>query len=369
MFYLAYYSFIVGSIIQIGYWSLLFSRLAFFKVKKVPVSPEKRPVSVVICAKNEAENLQKYLPKILSQNYPNFEVIVVNDVSTDATAQILLSISTEYSHLKIVTLTSAERAVKGKKYALTKGIEVAKYPILLLTDADCEPASEFWIDSMQAYISDEKSIGIAYGPMFKGKGWLNGLARIETINTAIQYFSFAIWGKPYMGVGRNLIYKKALFDKADGFNSHGHIASGDDDLFVSQIADARNVSIILNPETFMYSEAKTTLASYFRQKGRHLTTSSHYQLLHKALLSVYAWTLFALHFYFFILINLETNVNLVVFLYLIRLIIFWSVNFVIFKKLKVFDLWWVLPIWDIIYLIYLTGLFPSLLFRNTSKWT
>jgi glycosyltransferase involved in cell wall biosynthesis len=363
-----YYSFLIGSILQILYWGVLFGRLAFFKIKKTLPVTEQPPVSVIICAKNEATNLQKYLPSILKQNYLTFEVIVVNDNSSDDTEKILNQFKKQYNHLKIINLHSEERAVKGKKYALSKGINSAKYPNLLLTDADCEASSPEWITFMQSYQSNERNIGLGYGPMFRHSGWLNILTRLETTYTAIQYFSFALWKMPYMGVGRNLTYKKQVFDRVNGFQSHGHIASGDDDLFISEASKGQKINVILNEETFMYSEPKADLDSFLTQKGRHLSTSTHYRMIHKILLGGYSVSLFSLHVYFFILIMLQISVNLLLFLYLARLIIFWAVNYSIFKKLKVLDLWFALPLLDILYLIYLLGIFPALIFRNTSKW-
>ncbi|MGB0862367.1 MAG: glycosyltransferase [Saprospiraceae bacterium] len=363
-----YYSFLISSIIQILYWSVLFGRLAFFKIKKPLPNTEQVPVSVIICAKNEATNLQKYLPSILKQNYSIFEVIVVNDNSSDDTQKVLNNFKQQYQHLKILHLVEGDRTIKGKKYALSKGINSAKYPNLLLTDADCKASSPEWITFMQSYQSNERNISLGYGPMFRHSGWLNILTRIETTYTAIQYLSFALWNMPYMGVGRNLMYKKSLFDSVNGFESHGHIASGDDDLFISEAAKGKKINVILNEETFMYSEPKADLDSFLTQKGRHISTSTHYRLIHKILLGSYSVTLFWLHVGFFVLIGLQISVNLVLFLYLARLIVFWVVNYSIFKKLKVFDLWLALPLLDILYLIYLLGIFPTLIFRNTNKW-
>ena len=140
-----------------------------------------------------------------------------------------------------INLQDQKRTIKGKKYALSKGIEAAKYDILLLTDADCAPVSSDWITLMQAHISTKKTVGLGYGPMTQANSSLKIFTEWETIYTAIQYFTFALWGMPYMGVGRNLMYKKQLYEEVDGFNTHRHIASGDDDLFINRIANTQNV--------------------------------------------------------------------------------------------------------------------------------
>ncbi len=361
-------SFIFGAVVQILYWTLIYSRLALFKVSKTLPSKEEQAVSVIICAKDEAANLSKNLPPILEQNYGNYEVLVVNDRSTDETASILANFQKKYPHLNVLTLQDENRAVKGKKYALSKGIRASKYELLLLTDADCMPSSPDWIRLMQAHISGEKTIGIAYAPMFKGKGLLSLVSRLETTQTAFQYLSIALLGLPYMGVGRNLMYKKSLFHKNNGFENHDHIASGDDDLFINQVANKKNTSIILHPKTFMYSESKKDFKSYMLQKSRHLSTSPHYRPIHIFLLGLYPASLFFLHLYPIILLIMGFGLKLVALFYTIRLIIMWLISYFNLKKLKVSELWWCFPLLDILYLLYLVILSPSIIFRNTTKW-
>ncbi len=368
---LAYYSFVIGAIIQILFWALIAGRLAFYKLPITKSNSQKiiqQPVSVIVCAKNEATNLQKYLPLILNQDYSHFEVIVVNDRSTDESANILQNLQKKYPILQVINLPDEKRTIKGKKYALSKGIEAAKYEILLLTDADCAPINSEWITLMQAHISEKKTVGLGYGPMTEAPSFLNIFTQWETVYTAIQYFTFALWRMPYMGVGRNLIYKKQLYKDVDGFKTHSHIASGDDDLFINQIANARNVQIILNPSTFIYSEPKTDFRSFYIQKTRHLSTASHYQLSHKILLGLLSVSLFAFHLYPFILIGLGIGVKLVILLYLTRWGFFMMNSYFILKKLKVLRLWWYLPLLDVVYLVYLVFISPAIIFRNTSKW-
>jgi poly-beta-1,6-N-acetyl-D-glucosamine synthase len=371
-----YYNFLFGSIVQILYWVFFFSRLAARKEKPLEPSTAHRPISVVICAKNEARNLQSNLPLILSQYYANYEVIVVNDRSTDNSFEILNAFQKIYPHLKIVHLLEKdEQAMKGKKFALTEGIAAANHDILLLTDADCQPVSKYWIDFMQQHLTDEKQIGLGYGPLFKvdkatsfGQRLLNQLARFETVQTAIQYFSAAWIGIPYMGVGRNIIYYKSLFEKNDGFKKHSHIASGDDDLFINQVATKENTAIILHPKTHMYSAAKADWQGFYTQKTRHVSTSVYYQPRHKIYLGLFFTSFVAFHIYSILLLLLNKNLDIILITFGLKTLFAYLIGHSIFKKLNAFDLWLYLPLLDFVYLLYLMRMLPSTIIRNTNKW-
>jgi len=290
-------------LIQLLYLWGLFSKFAFHRRPR-GISGQHYPVSVVICAHNEYNNLQKNLPKIINQDYPEFEVIVVNDFSDDDSAELLEDFSREYERFRVVTLSQRLNFFKGKKFPLSLGIKAANYEHLLLTDADCEPASSNWINEMIKGFDDKAELVIGYGAYRKAKGFLNTLIRFETLKTAIQYFSMASAGKPYMGVGRNIAYLKSVFYRSGGFVSHYNISSGDDDLFVNRIANKDNTRIIYTANSHTISEAKTDFSSWFRQKKRHLTTGRHYKKNHKAFLGGYV--LSKLLFYISLIILLIT---------------------------------------------------------------
>lgn len=279
---------------QLVYWGLIFQRLAWYNPPVAAAKTSFPAISVIICARNEAANLQKNLESILTQDYPIFEVVVVDDCSTDQTAFILEILAKQYHHLKIVRVHKKEQL--GKKAALTQGIEAAKYDWVLLTDADCFPSSNDWISTMAQQAQQAKgSIVLGYGPYEEKPTWLNRWVQFETIYVAIQYFSFALWRQPYMGVGRNLMYKKALFFNNKGFEKHQHLISGDDDLFINAVATNQNTAICLHPNSFMYSTAPTSWSALYRQKTRHYSSSTAYKLKHKIALGLLSTT----HLYFY----------------------------------------------------------------------
>ncbi len=364
--------FLFSFAIQMFYWIVLYSRLVFYKNEKDSKSLPKNgdiPVSVIICARNEAGNLKKYLDRILNQNYRSFEVIVVNDGSSDSSANILLKFHIKYPILHIITLKDKPKG-SGKKFALARGIEAAKNQVLLLTDADCVPNTPDWIRTMISHLDDQTDIILGYGPYKKAKGLLNKWIRYETLTTATQYFSFALVGMPYMGVGRNLMYRKKLFLKADGFNDHDHLMSGDDDLFINKVATSKNTRIAIQPDSFMYSEGKQSWKEYYRQKARHLTTGKHYNLKHQALLGLYTLS----HFLYYLggivllILNFSTIFVVVVLVYLVRtsIIILWYR--VIFKKLQDSSLVRWIPFFDFGLLLYYLVFSPVLMTGNTNRW-
>lgn len=289
---IAFYILIVVVVVQGVYFLFVFGKLAYYKVqptdKKIQL-----PVSVVICAKNEADNLNKFLPSIIHQDYSVFEVVLINDNSSDNTLEVMQAYAKKYPNIKIVNVKPVEAFWGNKKYPLTLGIKASKYNRLLFTDADCKPVSQHWITEMTAQLSRSTSIVLGYGAYAKvKKSFLNKLIRFETLTTAISYFSLAKIGLPYMGVGRNLAYTKQQFFKVNGFVKHMDIASGDDDLFVNQTACKSNTTICISPDSFTESTPKNTLKSWLRQKRRHISTASFYKTKYKILLaSFYATNL------------------------------------------------------------------------------
>ncbi len=351
---------------QLIYYLGIFSRLAFFKPGKN--KPDSEPVSVIICARNESKNLRKYLPLVLEQDFPNYQVIVVNDCSFDDSADYLKEISAQYKHLKVVTIEEQERYRHGKKFALTLGIKAAQHELLLLTDADCNPNSKEWLANMQSNFNKNTDIVLSYGGYQKKNSLLNKLIRFDTVYSAIQYLSFSLQGNTYMGVGRNLAYKKELFFKNKGFASHYHLLSGDDDLFINEVATSNNTAVELRPESFTYSEPASTMKNWFRQKKRHLSSSKLYKPRHKRMLGI----LHLSHFMFYItiitLLILKFSWIIVLSLYLLRV----SIQMFIFGKgmkvLKELDLLPFIPLLDIFITIFYPVLAVSGLFYKKIKW-
>ncbi len=297
---------------------IFYLRFSKFTLSSVPAELAKNdfPVSVIICAKNEAENLKENIPLFLEQDYPHFEIILINDASSDETQEVIDAFVESDPRVKKVEIQNNEAFWSNKKYSLTLGIKKAKHSRLLFTDADCKPASNQWIRLMTAPISEEKQLVLGYGAYEKRKGLLNGLIRFETVMTALQYFSHAKAGMPYMGVGRNLAYTSQLFYDTRGFMSHMQILSGDDDLFVNEAATKENTAIVFQTEAFTYSKPKESWGDWLRQKRRHVSTAKFYQTKHQWVLGLYYssnllfWVLGILSF---ILVDWKIPLTLIIF--------------------------------------------------------
>ena len=355
-------------IIQLYFLVNNHSRLSAYKPVETHSSPAV-PVSVIISARNEAFNLKVNLPVVLEQQYPDFEVVVINDCSSDASDSVLMQLKEQYPHLKIVTITEHARFKTGKKFALTLGIKAALHEHLLLTDADCMPASARWISQMAANFTSQVQIVLGYSPYNKALNFINPFIRFETIKTGISYLSAAYRGRPYMGIGRNLAYTKALFFSAKGFAAHMHVMAGDDDLFVNQNATPENTVIEISPDAFTFSEAKSTVKAWFRQKRRHMGVGKLYAAKDRKLLSVDAisGSLFYILLTICIVFNFEPWLALGLFMF--RLIFQLLIYNRLFKRLNGEDLVWYLPFFDVIYYFYLNilGLIGAFIKNTTWK--
>jgi cellulose synthase/poly-beta-1,6-N-acetylglucosamine synthase-like glycosyltransferase len=340
--------FCIITTIQITYYLLLFGKFSFSKIRNKNVGL--LPVSVIICAKNEASNLKKNLPYLADQEYSEFEIVLVNDNSSDKSLEIMKNFQKEISAVNksVKVITIDKENAKGKKNALSIGIRASKFDHLLLTDADCKPISKNWIRQMSSCFSSEKSIILGYGPYRKIEySVLNKIIRFETLFTAIQYFSYSITGMPYMGVGRNIAYKKKDFIEAKGFESHSEIISGDDDLFINEIANSQNTEICFSKDSFTVSEPKTNFKAWIHQKRRHITTASHYKKTHKLLLGLFYISQFLFWFLAVILLFLNYNLIFVNLLIIIRFLVWYPVIVRSANKLDEKDLIRYAPIYEI----------------------
>ena len=359
-----FYLFCLISLVQLFYYWILFRQTAFYKAGAREKS-QQHPVSIIICARDEAANLARHLPGVLVQTYPStHEVIVVNHNSQDETRYLLEEFKKSFKGLHIVNLEQEAKGIPGKKYPLSIGIKEAKYEILLMTDTDCVPASEYWLQKMQDAYSEGVEVVLGYGAYNKRPGFLNKLIRFETFHSALQYFSYALAGLPYMGVGRNLSYKKGLFFQNKGFSSINHVLSGDDDLFINQVAHKDNINVVLDPEAFTLSEPKKTFSEWIRQKNRHFSTGKYYKPVHKFLLGLYSVS----HFFFYplLILSLVYNWQVSLGIFALRLISQAIVYYKAMHKFNEKDLfawWWLFDMWMFIYYC----IFAPALWRRPKK--
>jgi len=338
--------FIGTIIVQLYYILFIFQKLAFLNPQKKSASNE-IPISVIIAARNESHNLQENLRFILEQDYSNFEVIVVNNNSSDDSYQVLSALKKGYNHLEIIEFNNPEHVRQGKKLPLTLGIKAAKNEHFLLTDADCKPKSNQWIKKMARGFK-EKEIILGYGPYSKNSGLLNFIIRFDTAWIGMNYFSFALNDLAYMGVGRNLAYTKSAYQAVDGYKSHHMLASGDDDLFIQEASKKSLLGIEIHADTHCFSPSKNTWSEWVHQKSRHFTTTPKYSFIKKLLLATYPITLVAAWFSFVSLMILSNSVFICFIMILFYAIKWWIQGKCLIKlNERKFALFF--PFWDLFY--------------------
>ncbi len=363
-----FYAFIVVVSIQVVFYVFFFGRFAFLKPNKV--ASKNIAISVIVCAKNESENLKTFVPSIIAQDYPDFEIVLINDASHDDTLEVMHHFEKQHQNIKVVDVKGIEAFWGNKKYALTLGIKASKNDYLLFTDADCKPVSKYWIKEMSSHFTNKKSIILGYGGYSKiKKSFLNKLIRFETLMTAVHYFSFAKLGMPYMGVGRNLAYTKKEFFNANGYINHIKVRSGDDDLFVNQVATHQNTNLCFSKKSFTESKPKTTFKDWLKQKRRHVSTAKHYKLKHKSLLTLIFFTNLLFWFLAFALFISTYSWQIILGLFLIRIILQYVILGMSSKKLNESDLLIYLPFLEIFLVVAQLTIFINNLISKPKHWT
>lgn len=241
---------VVLFVVQLSYYLVTYAR-PLRRAKRQTAKPEgdKPAVSVIVYAKNESENLRAYLPAILNQKYPEYDVIVVNDGSTDESDEVLKAFENSYPQLYHTYIPEKIKYLSRKKLALTIGIKAAKHDILLFTEANCFPTSDGWISAMVEGYSTNVNIVLGFAAYGSYKGFFHKMVAYDNLITGLQYISSALAGSPYAGDGRNLSYRKDLFFSHKGYSKSLNLHAGDDDLFVNESATARNTRVVYSPES------------------------------------------------------------------------------------------------------------------------
>lgn len=362
-----FYFFIAIVVIQIFYYLGVFGKFAFAKPQEI--TSKKLPISVIVCAKNEEENVKKFIPLLAEQDYPDFEIVLIDDASSDETLEVFEEFEKQYANIRLVKVQNNEAFWGNKKYALTLGIKASKKDYLLFTDADCYPTSKNWITAMTSQFTMNKTIVLGYGGYEKvERSLLNKVIRFETILTAVQYFSWAKIGLPYMGVGRNLAYKREEFFNVNGFIDHIQVRSGDDDLFINQAANKANTAISYTPESFTYSKPKETYKEWFTQKRRHTSTAEYYKFFDKMQLGLFFSTQLLFFLLVILLLSFQFQWIAVLAILATRYTIVWTVIGFSAGKLKENDLKVWFPIVEIVLIFTQINIFITNIFSKPVHW-
>lgn len=326
-------------------------------------------VSIIVCAHDEEQNLRELIPILLSQEYSNYEVIVVEDRSNDHSYELLLEEVKKDSRLRVVKIDRTPERMNAKKYALTLGIKAARNDLILLTDADCRPATTQWITAMVSCFDTGIDIVLGYSGYYKSAGFLNAFIRFETLLTGMQYIGLALRGVPYMGVGRNLAYRKSLFLNNKGFNTIIEVTGGDDDLFVNRHARMNNTRVCTGQDALVFSIPKKSWRSFFHQKVRHLSVGRHYKPAHRTMIGTFHLSYVVNWLTGVLLLIMEPGFYWILVVLLLRSAVVMRTTWLAAKKLGEEIEGWPLFFLDFVYVIYYisTGLWALL--TKKVKWT
>ncbi len=340
----------------------------FIVTSKRPESKTHTPVSVIVCARNEEANLKELIPLLLEQDHTEFEIIIVLDRCFDQSLDYLKSIEPHHPNLRTLIIDYVPDQFHPKKFGLTLAIKGAKYDWVLLTDADCRPASQKWVSGMTDHFSDQCDIVLGYSPYFQEKGPLNAYIRYETFNTAFQYLASSRIGIPYMGVGRNLAYRKSLFLDHLGFGIYQSITGGDDDLFVQYRAGRHNTEIAIGPDLLVYSKPKHKWGEYLKQKKRHYSVSKFYKpiIIFRHILRGNIHLLLWLSFTILAILNFETLLiygTMIGVLALKGIFFKWST-----QKMGQGYKFWFTPFLDLAYATFTPVISTVAFFRKNIRW-
>ena len=358
--------FILGALLYLFELTWIWGGLTRFNSNSDP--DYNTPVSLVIAARDEEKNLKQNLELWLGQNHNSFEVIVVNDCSYDDTSFMLTEYQRNHQHLQTIELCESNVFKGGKKHALFLGIKGAQFERIIFTDADCKPASKDWLALMNAQFSDQKSIVLGAGMYEEKSGFLNFLIQMDTVQIAVQYMGMASRGFPYMGIGRNMAYRKNLFFENGGFNNNIDLKWGDDDLFINQVARGKNTTICAIPEAQTVSEPKTNFKDWFNQKRRHMSTAVRYRFGTKILISLKSFRiiiyysmliagLFIPDLFYYFLISASV-------IYLAQVLIFVGLR----KKIGKVNYFYVFPLAEITLFVINILIYFSIWMRKPKNW-
>ena len=275
-------------IIELAYQFCLFDRPFRFHKKsekgKIDYSSERPPLSVIVYAQNDAENLIRFMPRILNQDYPQFEVIVVDDDSDDDTKDILDSLRTQYKHLYYTYVPEGSRNLSHKKLALTLGVKAAQYDIVVFTNANCCPTGNQWLASLARNFVPGTDIVLGYtGMVRKEKERLAfWYCSYDKLLFTLRYLSFALIKRPYMGESSNMAYRKELFFKNKGFSKYLYLHYGDDDLFINEIATHQNTRVEISETSQMTASYHDNCKAWKELKLQYDFTSRYLRTAAKA---------------------------------------------------------------------------------------
>lgn len=342
---------IVSTLIQAYQLLFVYLRLARYPLHKKSTGSN-HPISVIIYARNHAQELVKNISHWLEQEYATFELVIVNDCSWDDTEETLRQLLITYPQLKVVNVPIDDRFKRNKKFALSLGIKAAQYEHVLFTEADYLPQSKKWIAEMQAQFGEKTELVLGYTPYPKGAGFWSIFMRFDHFFRAINLLSFALNGKAYSAYGQNMAFTKTAFFAGKGYASHMHLNYGETDFFVNQHANRKNTAVALSPSSQVRSTKKQRYADFVKEAFTRMEVEKGYTFGKRFRLASVNVSIGLFYLSLLLLLLVHFSWHWVLGVYLFRLSLQYAVYFKIATRLQHQHLHWALPILEPIYYLH-----------------
>lgn len=263
--------FLTQAIYYLGLYNKIYTHTQ--KENNADVNLKHPPLSVIIVAKDAANELKENLPFILEQDYPEFEVIVIYDSAADDCDDVLKLLEDKYPNLYHTFIPDSARYISHKKLGITMGIKASRHDWLVFTESNCRPQSKRWLRQMARNFTPSTEIVLGYSNYEKASGWFNKKITFDTLLNSMRYLGMAISGHPYMGTGRNMAYRKSLYYKQKGFSSHLNLQRGEDDLFINETANEHNTRVETDPESLIRISIPKYKRIWREEKISYMATS------------------------------------------------------------------------------------------------
>lgn len=361
---IVFYFFVACLAIQLIYYIFFLSILLNNKKEK---EYDLKPISVILYVKNSELYLEKNIDYFINQKYPKFEILLVNNASSDNTDIILEKLSEKHKSLRIINVENNESFWGNKKYTYTLAIKAAKYEHLIFSEIDCKPVSENWIHEINKSFSSKKTIILGYKRLLKTSSLFNLIIRFDNLLESIKSFSFTKINSPYSADSRNYAFTKKDFYRVNGFINHIKIKNGKEDLFVKDAKQKYNSAYTLSDESFVESSKSLSFKEWFLNKKNSNLLKRHYSFKNQFLLNAFSFSKVFLYFLTIILLLIhDWKIILIIFS---SYIIFQSViTFIINRKFKETSIFYLSPILDFLLVLFQISIFISNLISKPPNW-
>ncbi|MDP4238628.1 MAG: glycosyltransferase [Bacteroidota bacterium] len=321
-------------------------------------------LSVIVACRNEEDNIRQLIGCLAQQSFQNFELILVNDHSEDATRNYIITAQAAFPKIKLIDAVGF-----GKKNALKEGILNSTHELIVTTDADCLP-SYHWLESIACFYEKYPGDLIICPVKLSGKDNLfSYLQVLEFTSLIASAAGSAGAGMPVMCNGANLVFTKKSWLKSQA-DLHEEQQSGDDMFLLESIKKRNGIIRFLKSESaFVTTGLARTLGEFIKQRRRWTSKSSAYtdgQIIFTAsvVLSINLLSLVLVSLSFFKPAVLVVLLSVFLFKYIVDMAFLHTVR----KFFQLNNIWIYSLLLSLIYPFYVVFIVFSALLFKPGKW-